>query len=69
MDNESIGVFFMLCLSIGLTFCTTGYWCDITMDKAILAQEICIKANSKAVSFDRIEVTCENKAVIPLKGD
>lgn len=40
---------------------------DSTIEKAELAQAICIKYNSKAVSFDRLEVTCENKAVIPLK--
>lgn len=45
----------------------TAYNCDMPMEKAELAQAICIKYNSKAVSFDRLEVTCENKAVIPLK--
>ncbi len=42
---------------------------DYPVDKAIKAQELCIKSNSKAVSFNIDHVTCENKAVIPLKGE
>lgn len=54
---------------LALVFVLTAQNYDAYIDKANLAQEICIKANSKAISFDRIEVTCENNAVIPLKKE
>ena len=56
-------------VSLVLVFSITASSCDISVEKATLAQEICIKANSKAISFDRTEVTCENNAVIPLKKE
>lgn len=63
--QDSIIIFMMLIV----VFISTAVNLDSSIEKADLAQSVCIKANSKAVSFDMYEVTCENNAVIPLKAD